>query len=234
MSAPAWHYDEMVHVGKDFSDFEVVEAYDARHRKFRQIDKENEDTIAAIGLQSDHIVADFGCGTGNFALMAARRCRCVYAIDISRSMLDFTKWKAEKEGIRNIEYCQGGFLTYEHKGQPLDAISTSLALHHLPDFWKQKALRRLNAMLKDGGRLYLADVVFEEKDCEKNIQVWIDKLSAQMGEEMRADISRHVAKEYSTFSWIMEGLLVRAGFRIERVDNSEGVYARYLCVKSSS
>lgn len=29
----------------------------------------------------------------------------------------------------------------------------------MPDFWRQKALRRLNKMLKPGGRLFLADVV---------------------------------------------------------------------------
>lgn len=30
---------------------------------------------------------------------------------------------------------------------------TRVALHHLPDFWKQVALLRMNAMLKMGGML---------------------------------------------------------------------------------
>lgn len=118
-----------------------------------------------------------------------------------------------------------------HEGEPLDAISTSMALHHLPDFWKQKALQRLNGMLKDGGRFFLMDVVFSEENCESNIQAWIDKLTRNVGPNMAEDISRHVRKEYSTFTWIMGGLLARAGFRIDNAAYADGVVARYLCTK---
>jgi cyclopropane fatty-acyl-phospholipid synthase-like methyltransferase len=64
----------MVHIGKDFASREVVKAYDARHRRLRDVEKENEAVIAALGLRGDHVVADIGCGTGAFVLMAARRC----------------------------------------------------------------------------------------------------------------------------------------------------------------
>lgn len=50
----------------------------------------------------------------------------------------------------NIEFIQSGFLTYEHQSEPVDLIFTKAALHHLPDFWKQIALLRLNQMLKMG------------------------------------------------------------------------------------
>jgi hypothetical protein len=36
-----------------------------------------------------------------------------------------------------------------------------LPLHHLPDFWKQVTLLRMNRMLKTGGLLYIFDVVFD-------------------------------------------------------------------------
>jgi hypothetical protein len=106
-----------------------------------------------------------------------------------------------------------------------------MALHHLPDFWKQKALIRLQGMLKPNGRLFLADVVFTEKEYENNIQAWITRLASKMGEEMAEDISRHIRKEHSTFSWIMEGLLLRAGFRIDHVEYADGVLAKYFCTK---
>lgn len=233
MTVPSWQYDEMIHVGKDFGSREVVEAYDARHRRFRDIQTENEDIIAGLGLQQHQTLADFGCGTGALTLQAARICSKVYAIDISLAMLDYVKWKAETQGLTNIVCCRGGFLNYVHEGEPLDAISTSLALHHLPDFWKQKALQRLNGMLNSGGRFFLVDVVFSEKEYEKNIPVWITKLTSKVGPEMAEDVSRHVRKEYSTFTWIMEGLLVRAGFRIDASEYSEGVLAKYLCTKTS-
>ncbi|MGA1871727.1 MAG: class I SAM-dependent methyltransferase [bacterium] len=187
-----------------------------------------------LGLQKNHTVADFGSGTGAFAIHASQQCAKVFAIDISLVMLDYTKWKAQKQGINNIVFSHGGFLTYNHKDAPLDAISTSMALHHLPDFWKQEALRRLHGMLKDGGRLFLQDVVFSEKNYNNNIPAWIDILTKKAGSDMREDVSRHVRQEYSTFTWIMEGLLVRAGFSIEEKIFQDGVLGKYLCTKITS
>ena len=228
---PSWYYNEMVQVGADFTKREVVEAYDNRHRRFRDIDKENEVILAGLGLQSGYTLADIGCGTGALVLHAARRCARVHAVDISPAMLDYTGWKAQQQGLTNIDCHQGGFLTYVHAGPPLDAVSTAMALHHLPDFWKQKALKRINGMLKPGGRLYLADVVFSEENVETNIPAWIDKLTAQAGPEMTGDITRHIRQEYSTFAWILEGMLSRAGFRIDQVEYFDGVLARYFATK---
>ncbi|MFA7372321.1 MAG: class I SAM-dependent methyltransferase [bacterium] len=231
MTTPSWQYDEMTHTGKDFASREVVMAYDARHRQFRDVDKENEAIISGLDLQRHHTVAEFGCGTGAFAIQAAGKCARVYAVDISSAMLDYTGWKAEMQGLDNIVCCRGGFLTYMHEGEPLDAVVTSLALHHLPDFWKQKALHRLNGMLAGGGRLFIHDVVFAEDNYESNIKAWIDKLAKQVGPDMAADSARHVRCEDSTFTWIMEGLLARAEFRIDRVDYIDGVLAGYYCTK---
>ena len=75
--------------------------------KFRDIERENEDIIKGLGLQKDHTVADFGCGTGAFALQAARKCAKVYAVDISEAMLDYTGWKAQILGVTNIVFCHG-------------------------------------------------------------------------------------------------------------------------------
>ena len=52
------------------------------------------------------------------------------------------------------------------------------ALHHLPDFWKQIALTRLYEMLKPGGKLFLADLVFcfKADDYHENIERWLGKM----------------------------------------------------------
>lgn len=55
-------------------------------------------------------------------------------------------------GAGTDEFLPGGFLTYQHQGPPLDAVVTQIALHHLPDFWKQIALLRIFDMLKEGGK----------------------------------------------------------------------------------
>ena len=227
----SWQWDETVAINLDFGDRAVVAAYDERHRRFRDIDGENDAILARLDLKPGQVVADFGCGTGAFARRAARRCAAVVAIDLSAAMLDFVEWKAKEEGLDNLRCRRGGFLTYAHDGPPFDAIHTGLALHHLPDFWKQKALDRLAGMLKPGGRLHLLDVVFQEENSEENIGAWIAQMEAKGGAEVAESIRAHVAKEYSTFAWILEGLLARAGFRIDHAEYSGGVLANYFATK---
>jgi hypothetical protein len=47
-----------------------------------------------------------------------------------------------------------------------------------------------------------------------------------------AELETHVQSEYSTFSWLLEPLLERAGFTVGDVWQSESrTYARYVCAK---
>ena len=173
---PSWQYDEMRQIGKDYDSLAEVEAYDARHGRFRNVEKENEAILESLHVQPDHVLIDIGTGTGDFALHAARRCARVYAVDISRAMLEYAQMKAAKAGITNIVWHHGGFLTYVHATQPVDAIVTNTAFHHLPDFWKGVALQRMNKMLKAGGLLYLSDVIFDHQNVRENIEQFIEKL----------------------------------------------------------
>lgn len=229
----SWQYDEMQQIGKDYGSVAEVEAYDSRHAKFRDVQKENEAILKSIGLQPDHVVIEFGAGTGAFALSAARRCAKVYAVDISPTMLEYAKRKASKVGIANIVFCRGGFLTYAHDAPPADAVVTNTAFHHIPDFWKGMALQRMNGMLKPGGTFYLSDVIFEQRNVRENIERFIAKLGTMAGPEMKRDVEAHVRREYSTYDWIMDGLLERTGFRIVSKTMHEGVIGRYVCRKEA-
>jgi len=160
---PRWQYHEMQQIGKDYTNIEEVQAYDARHAKIRNIKEELRNIVDSIGLQKNHRVLEFGSGTGEFSIEAARLCEKVYAVDVSPVMLEFASQKAKKQGISNIEFFHAGFLSYEHHGKPLDAVVSQLALHHLPDFWKMIALKRISKMLREGGKFYLRDVVFTSK-----------------------------------------------------------------------
>jgi len=53
-------------------------------------------------------------------------------------------------------------------------------------------------------------------------------LAHTLATEHLAAIS-HVAKEYSTLDWIMEGLLTRAGFRIEQIVSDKAPLVQYVC-----
>jgi ubiquinone/menaquinone biosynthesis C-methylase UbiE len=230
---PDWFYDEMRHVGVDYSDAKEAGQYDERHSRFRNVEEENRAILDAIQLEPGQTLIDLGTGTGAFALQAAPRCEKVFAVDISPAMLARASQKAKESSLGNIEFLQGGFLTYEHAAEPVDAAVSKLALHHLPDFWKLIALQRIRAMLRPGGRLYLMDVVygFDSNKCIERIDEMLKQFAADAGAEAAASLRGHVQNEYSTLDWIMEGLLARAGFRIDRADYRRGYLAHYLCTR---
>ena len=233
MSTPEWYRDENFPAGVDYTDIAQVEVYDKRHQRFRDYEAFTDHIIESIGIQPDHTVIDLGAGTGAFVLNAASRCKNIYAVDVSQTMLDYLRQKADAQGIENIVYCHGGFLTYDHTTAPVDAVVSSAALHHLPDFWKLVGLRRVAQMIKTGGRLYLMDVVFSfaPEELHEHIDGWIDGFVKTVGEEFREEIVTHVRDEFSTFDWVMEGILERAGFRIDSITVSDAFTSTYLCTR---
>jgi ubiquinone/menaquinone biosynthesis C-methylase UbiE len=156
----------------------------------------------------------------------------VIAVDVSELMLNRLQRKIADLGVSNVEIVRAGFLTYEHVGGPADFIYSRYALHHLPDFWKAVALKRLRPMLRAGGVLRLWDVVYDFAPAEATdrIEAWCatggDAVEAEWS---RAELEEHVRDEHSTFSWLLEPMIVRCGFEIIRAEHSEdGIFAKYL------
>ncbi|HEY9247334.1 MAG TPA: class I SAM-dependent methyltransferase [Candidatus Methanoperedens sp.] len=233
LTFPPWQYDEMQQVGTDYTEAANVETYDGQMQKLRDVNEETEAIIKSIDLKKNETILEIGTGTGSFAIEAARHCAKVIAIDVSPKMLEFARQKARLMGTTNIEFYHAGFLTYDHKGIPLDAVVSQLALHHLPDFWKIIALRRIFEMLKSGGKFYLMDSVYSfDFDDHKNFfDNLIDRIRDNFGVELACDFEIATREEYTTLDWIMEGLLRRAGFYIDKAEYSEGFMAVYVCTK---
>jgi len=231
---PNWQWDEYKHAGTDFGDPAEVSKYEARHLSFRNIPTENANIMNCIGLEKTHTVIDMGAGTGFFAIEAARHCGKVHMVDVSEAMLDYARKKAKKEGLINIEFHHGGFLTYEHEGEPADAAVSAAALHHLPDFWKYVGLKRLANSMKPGGKLFLMDVIFSFAPTEyaQALGGHIKATAESMGQEFADGFIGHFRDEFSTFDWVMEGLLDRAGFRIDSSNYYNSVVAYYVCTKA--
>jgi ubiquinone/menaquinone biosynthesis C-methylase UbiE len=228
----SWQYDEFKQVGTDYGSKAEVEIYDASHADFRDMEAESIKVLDALEIKGSDRLIDFGSGTGTFAIQAARRCARVYAIDVSEAMIDRAAAKAIKAGISNIEFHHAGFLTYEHHDLPVDVVVTTFAFHHLPDFWKGIALKRVNSMLKPGGQLYIHDVILDEASALENIAALIDKLARAGGKLLREDTERHFRDEYSTYDWVMDGLLSRAGFTIKKKQIDNGVLGTYICTRN--
>lgn len=230
MKQPDWYYVDLKQVGIDFAEPAEVESYDER-----QADDPQEDRalLARLGIEHFHVVADFGCGTGMLACEAAQIAKRVHAVDISAEMLAKSLRRAKGMGLGNLATQQAGFLSYEIPENSVDIITSKFALHHLPDLWKGVALARLQRTLRPGGKLFLRDVVFECDPTEVPAvaENWIGWMGANTGYD-RAEVATHIRDEYSTYSWIMAGLIERAGFRLLQADYSMRIYADYFAEKA--
>jgi ubiquinone/menaquinone biosynthesis C-methylase UbiE len=238
MDRPRWFLDELAHAGAEHREPAYVATYD---QKTGFDPAEDLALLRARGLGAASALVDMGAGTGTFALAAAAICERVVAVDVSPAMLAALSEQAERQGLRNVEPVQAGFLSYEHRGAPADFVYSRHALHHLPDFWKALALTRIAAMLRPGGVLLLRDLIFsfDLSHAEQAIEAWLAGVASRVSDTRagwtRPELEEHLRGEYSTFSWLLEPMIERAGFEISeaRYSNS-GIYTAYVCVKRHS
>lgn len=232
IDSPGWILDELAHAGPEHLDPGYVARYDEK----AGVDPEEDLAILRdLGLNETSTLIDVGAGAGALALAAAPFCRRVVAVDVSAAMLAALRQKAERLGIRNIEGVQAGFLSYEHMGAPADVVYSRHALHHLPDVWKAIALARIAAMLKPGGAFRLRDLIytFDPAETEERFAAWVSRAPERPEQGWtRAELETHIREEHSTFSWLLEPMLQRAGFTIaEATSDPSGIFAAYTCVK---
>lgn len=234
MKMNTWLYDEFRHCGVDYSKAEQAGLYDEQHQKFRDYEKEFTEMLDFLKLQDtkNMTLLDLGCGTGAAAILAANWFKTVYAVDVSEAMIAQARKKLNNHS-HNLKFVKAGFLSYKHEAEPVDVIMTRAAFHHLPDFWKQIALLRMNNMLKMDGILYMCDVVFHfnPQDYASKIHLWIAGFEKVAGENFRLEIETHIRDEYSTFNWIMQGMLEKAGFVVEKYTSEDDFLTEYACRK---
>lgn len=227
-----WMWNDFFQTGRDYSDATEVGRYDKTYADFRDVEAEGREALRLLDLPQDATLLDVGCGTGTPVTVATRYYREVIGADVSEAMLATAREKAYRLGLGNIRFKHRGFLTYEHDGAPLDAVVTTYALHHLPDYWQAVALRRIHAMLKSGGRLYLRDMVIQDcRELFEPVQAFIDEQVRTGGNFLREDAEGHFLEEFSTFDWVIEGMLTRAGFKILEHRVESHVISIYLCKK---
>ncbi len=220
--AVSWRLDEVAHAGPEHLDPTFVAEFD----ELMPTDWDEEvRRLLAAGVGAASTVVDLGAGTGTFARALTGRVARVVSVDVSGAMV-----AAMRAG--GLEAVQAGFLSYEHEGERPDGVFTSNALHHLPDYWKAVALERIARLLSPGGVLRLRDFVFsfDPGEADRVFARWLDSVRPLgWGEQ---ELAQHVVAEHSTFTWLLEPLLERAGFEIrERSLSPDRVQAAYTCVR---
>jgi SAM-dependent methyltransferase len=234
--APDWLPNEVDHAGRENLDADHVRRYDGK------MDASADDEVTLLrrlGLTSTSVVVEFGPGTGQFTQAVAGHCGNVVAVDVSPPMLAALHASLDRAGVANVELVASGFLSYKRPPASVDVVYSRLALHHLPDFWKVRALYRIAAMLRSGGLFRLWDVVydFEPDQADDRLERWCatgqDVPPGQPvdGGWGRWEVAEHVRDEHSTYRWLLEAMIERVGLRVEDVDVPDHTTARYVLRK---
>jgi putative AdoMet-dependent methyltransferase len=231
-----WAYDESVAPGVDYSEEQTIAAYEEGSAEIGNPVQEGRQLIGLLGAQRDWTVIDIGCGTGAFVVEAARCAGRVIGVDPSGQMLSRARRRVQDAGLVNVELVQAGFLSYQHVDAPADVVATRAAFHHLADFWKQIALLKMNRMLKPGGKLCIADVVYSFKlaDHQRAYADYLERMKKIVHAEFAKNIELDLSREFMTMDWIMEEMLSRAGFQIDRQLKPDPFFAVYVCAKTKA
>ena len=106
-------------------------------------------------------VLDLACGPANQLALVARLNPATQfvGVDLSEAMLEEAGARAAQQQLRNVTLRRGDITALsEYADASVDAVVSTMALHHLPD---EHALRRAFAevarVLKPGGGVYLVD-----------------------------------------------------------------------------
>jgi tRNA (cmo5U34)-methyltransferase len=192
---------------------------------------------AATHLQPGAALLDLGCGAGNFTLRVlqeAGRLNCHLA-DLSRPMLERAQQRIQAAGAESITVYQTDLRQLEFPDDSLDGILAGAVLHHLRDEldWAT-VFSRLHRWLKQGGRLYVADLaIFDEPAIQRLMwNRYARHLESIGGPAYRDKVLAYVEKEDSprSLSFQLE-LLRRVGFSHFDVLHRNGVNACYFAVK---
>jgi cyclopropane fatty-acyl-phospholipid synthase-like methyltransferase len=228
----SWWLDELGHAGEEHLDPAYIAGYD---RKSGFDPAPDLALLRDLGLDASSTLVDLGAGTGALAIAAAPMCWRVVAVDVSTAMGDALRARAAADGLTKLEVVRAGFLSYVHTGEPADFVYSRNALHHLPDFWKAIALRRVAAMMRIGGVLRLHDLVFsgEPQEVDSIMDAWLSTAAPRPeAGYTRAELETHVREEHSTYDWLLQPMLERAGFEIrEATHRPSRTYSAYVCVR---
>lgn len=157
--------------------------------------------VGALGIEPGMLVADFGSGSGAYALLIAEALRTagrVYAVDIQKDLLQRIKNESQRRGLQNVEVLWGdleGPSASKIADRKLDLVLISNLLFQLED--KAAPLAEAQRILKPTGRLAIID--------------WSDPaLSSRHSVRIGPDRKSVVPKEK------IVDLAGRAGFELQR------------------
>lgn len=111
-------------------------------------------------IKEGDTVLDLGSGAGIDAILAAQKVGekgKVIGVDMTEEMIEKAKENAKKQGVKNVEFLLGEIENLPLADNSVDTIITNCVINLTPD--KAKTFSEAYRVLKQGGKIYLSDIV---------------------------------------------------------------------------
>ncbi|MCL1917024.1 MAG: arsenite methyltransferase [Peptococcaceae bacterium] len=145
-------------------------------------------------LKEGETVLDLGSGGGIDVLMASRFVGDngkVYGLDMTDEMLRLANGNKAKMGVANVDFIKGYIEEIPLPDETVDAVISNCVINLSED--KEKALSEAYRVIKQGGRLRVADVVTIKEvspEIRKSAEMWCGCLAGTITIEAYESILR--------------------------------------------
>jgi len=112
-----------------------------------------EDLCREIDPRPNEAVLDIACGSGNLALVAARRYCDVSGIDLAPNLIERARTRAAAEGLA-VDFRVGDAQELPYPDASFDVVTSVFGVMFAPD--QERAARELLRVCRPGGRIALA------------------------------------------------------------------------------
>jgi len=147
-------------------------------------------------LKEGETVLDLGSGGGINVLMATKHVGAsgrVYGLDMTDEMLKLANKNKDKMGVTNVEFLKGYIEDIPLKDEVIDVIMSNCVINLSED--KGKALSEAYRVLKNGGRLAIADIISMKEipsELKAKAGMWCGCLGGTLTAEEYKDILEKV------------------------------------------
>lgn len=162
-------------------------------------------------------ILDVATGTGDFALLTARRLEnvTVTGFDLSEEMLAVGRKKAAERAVTNVTFEKGDVLALPYESDAFDAVTVAYGARNFADL--DKGLQEMRRVLRPGGRLVIAELTTPVQ----KPMTWLFALYSKiymplMGKLISGDKAayKYLPATMAAFPQgeVMQGILQKAGY----------------------
>jgi len=152
--------------------------------------------ILLANPQKGEVLLDLGSGGGIDVFISSKYIGengKVYGLDMTDEMLELANKNKEKMGVKNVEFLKGYIEDIPLDNETIDVITSNCVINLCES--KEDALAEAYRVLKNGGRLAIADVVVLKdipEDIKQSVEMWVGCIAGALPVKDYEDILRKV------------------------------------------